>query len=94
VNNYTKYYEVRAACEIEATGKARYGTPVWPGFWSGGAFQSFHNGTDYVKTGIVLAIEPDAQFQNGYGAMVHSRVFCKYNLTAKNVVGVDILERQ
>ena len=28
---------------------------------------------DYVTSGIAIAIEPDAQFQNGFGAMVRSR---------------------
>lgn len=89
VNNYSKYYEVQSACKREATDQARYGTPSWP--WI--PFGTFLKGTDYVTSGKVTAIESDAQFQNGFGAMVHSRVTCSYDLRAHKVLWVTIGER-
>jgi hypothetical protein len=91
VNNFKGYFRVQFDCKEKGNSEARYGTPEWPGFFSGGAFGSFRRGTDYVTTGIVTAIEPDAQFQNGFGAMVHSTVVCKYDLKSKTVISVDIL---
>jgi hypothetical protein len=92
VNHFDYYYRVQTYCQRAANEKAKYGSPIWPGFWSGGAFGQFRDGTDYVSTGIALAIEKDAQFQNGFGAMVHSTVYCKYDLNAQTVVSVDIFE--
>jgi len=40
-----------------------------------------------------VAIEPDAQFQNGFGAMAHSRVTCTYDLRAGKVIDVAITRR-
>jgi hypothetical protein len=91
VNNFGDYFTIQDACQTEANHEARYGTPVWPSFWSGGPFGTFLNGTDYATTGMVVAIEPDAQFQNGFGAMVHSKVVCKYSLASKKVVSIDII---
>jgi hypothetical protein len=92
VNNFDGYYRVEGACKTAANEMARYGTPIWPSFWSdGGAFGRFRNGTDYVTTGVALAIERDAQFQNGFGAMMHSTVYCKYDLKTATVVSVDIV---
>jgi hypothetical protein len=94
VNNFGAYYLVQDDCKEAANKRAKYGTPIWPGFWSGGAFGRFQRGTDYVTTGTVLAIEKDAQFQNGFGAMVHSTVYCKYDLKTKTVVNVDIIAHE
>ena len=91
VNNFHKYLYVKVACERETESKARYGTPKWPGFWQGGSFGSYIPGTDYVSTGNVTAIEPDAQFQNEYGAMVHSKVICKYDLAHESVTDIYII---
>jgi hypothetical protein len=93
VNHYNGWYKVKADCEYEADKKAKYGTPKWPGFWSGGSFGAFKPGDDYPKTGIVVAVEKDAQFQNGFGAMVHSMVYCEYNLKNEEVVRVSIFPR-
>jgi hypothetical protein len=90
VNNYSEYYEVQSDCERAANKQAKYGTPIWPGFWSGGSFNTFHKGSDYVKTGIVVAIEKDVQFSNEFGAMVHSTAYCKYDLNTNAVISVDI----
>lgn len=35
-------------------------------------------------------LQNEAQFSNGFGAMVHSRVVCTYNLRAKRVLNVSI----
>jgi hypothetical protein len=89
VNNYGKWSEVEVDCKMQAEKQARYGTPVWP--WL--AFGSFYKGTNYVSSGIAVVIEPDAQFQNGFGAMVHSQVECTYDLGARRAISVDISPR-
>lgn len=81
------------ACKTVADDLARYGTPVWPSFWSGGHFGSFTVGRNYVETGIVTLYERDAQFQNGFGAMVRSRVRCDYDLRTNQVLDVVISPR-
>jgi hypothetical protein len=88
-NNFKEWSRGKVACKYAANEKARYGTPVWP--WL--AFSSFYPGTNYVTSGIAVLIERDAQFQNGFGAMVHSRVECTYDLRAEKVTDVIISER-
>jgi hypothetical protein len=89
VNQYSDWSLVQVRCERAATDQARYGSPDWP--WL--PFGTFHKGTNYVTTGIAVAIEPDAQFSNGFGAKVHSRVTCTYDLRAKRVTDVSISPR-
>ncbi|MGH9806371.1 MAG: hypothetical protein ACRD9W_03780 [Terriglobia bacterium] len=87
VNNYSDWTKVQVECKEEANSEAKYGTPEWP--WL--PFGSFLKGTDYSTSGIATAIEADAQFQNGFGAMVHSTVTCRYDLRAQKVLDVSIL---
>jgi len=89
VNNSGEWSRVEVDCKIAAEKSARYGSPKWPWF----AFGSFFKGSNYVQTGRVVAVEPDAQFQNGFGAYVHSRVTCDYDLTLKNVTNVYVTPR-
>jgi hypothetical protein len=91
VNNFKDYYKVQYECQRKATDEAEYGTPVWPGFWSGGAFGNYRTASDYVSTGITTAVEPNAQFQNAFGAMVHSTVVCEYDLKTMKVMDVAII---
>jgi len=88
-NHYSRWTDIQAACQTAATDQARYGTPKWP--WL--AFGSFLKGGGYATSGVAVLIEPDAQFQNGFGAMVHSRVVCTYDLRASHVLNVSISER-
>jgi hypothetical protein len=90
VNNSLRWGDVQAACQTAVDNDVQYGEPKWPGFMSGGAFGSFFNGNDYVSTGKVIAIEPNVQIENGFGAMVHSTVHCQYDLNSKTVLGVSI----
>lgn len=53
-------------------------------------FETFIGGSDYVKKGVAIAIENNAQFQNGFGAMVHAKVTCFYDLNAQSVKDVII----
>ena len=89
VENSGRWVDVQVGCKIEAENRARYGSPKWP--WL--AFSSYIPGSDYIKTGRVIAVEKDAQFQNGFGAMVHSRVVCHYDLNTGKVADIAILER-
>ncbi|WP_376094571.1 hypothetical protein ACE7GA_01395 [Roseomonas sp. CCTCC AB2023176] len=86
VNNFRDWALVQTRCKRQATDLARYGDPVWPWF----SFGSFLRGDDYPQTGIVVAIEPRAQFGNGFGAKVNSRVTCRYDLNRGEVVDVQV----
>jgi hypothetical protein len=87
VNNYLESdHTAQVDCQIQAAQYAKYGDPKFPSF----AFDTYHVGNDYVRTGIAALIEPNAQFQNGFGAMVHSEVTCTYDLRAKRVVDINI----
>jgi hypothetical protein len=79
---------VQFECKQEADKQARYKTE-WPSI----PFGAFLKGKQYVTSGTAIAIEPDAQFQNGFGAMVRSRVTCTYDLQAQRVMSVDISAR-
>lgn len=89
MNHYSGWTKVQVSCKEQANSQASYGTPEWP--WI--PFGSFLDGTDYVTSGTAVAIERDAQFQNGFGAMVHSRVTCLYDLAADKVMSVTISPR-
>jgi hypothetical protein len=89
VNNYSRWFHAQFECRREAIQQALYGTPVWPS--SLHFFSNYIPGNRYITTGTATLIEPDAQFQNGFGAMVHSTVTCTYDLRAEHVVRVDIL---
>jgi hypothetical protein len=86
VNHYSDWSHVQVECKNAANGQAKYGNPDWPWF----PFGTFHAGNNYITSGIAIAVEPDAQFSNGFGGMVHSRVTCTYDLRAKRVTSVDI----
>jgi len=90
VNHYSGWATVQADCQEKVDNEVQYGEPKWPGFWSGGVFGSFLTGTDYLSTGIVVAIEPNVQVQNAFGAMVHSTAYCRYDLNSKSVLSVSI----
>jgi hypothetical protein len=85
-NNFEGYSSAGRACRRQAEDMAKFGTPEWPWF----AFGSFYPGP---ITGIVTLIEPDAKFQNGFGAMARSRVVCKYDLRSKTVIDVTVSTR-
>jgi hypothetical protein len=88
-NHNSSWSSAQVACKDEAADRAKYGTPEWPWF----AFSSFYPGTNYSTTGIATLIEPDAKFQNGFGAMARSRVICQYDLRTKKVISVAISGR-
>jgi DNA-directed RNA polymerase subunit RPC12/RpoP len=86
VNNYEGISMGQVSCKMEAQKLAKYGEPKFP-FLS---FSTFYRGDSYRKDGIVSLIEKDAQFQNGFGAMVHSTVICRYDLARQKVLDVNI----
>ena len=89
VNHYSDWSHIQVECKYAANDRAKYGDPKWPWF----PFGTFYKGNNYVTTGTAIAVEPDAQFSNGFGGMVHSRVTCTYDLRAKRVMNVDISSR-
>lgn len=74
-------------CEFAANGLAKYGEPKWP-FPS---FTRLRHDDDVMTVGHVTLIESDAQFQNIFGAMVHTGVICNYDLDGGKVIDVAIL---
>jgi hypothetical protein len=86
VNSYSDWSLVKVRCKRAANDSAKYGNPDWPWF----SFGTFYKENNYVTSGIAVAIEPDAQFSNGFGAMVHSKVICTYDLRAKRVTNVAV----
>lgn len=86
VNKFEEISHGSLSCQYAAKKLAKYGTPSFP-FLS---FSNFRSGNDFVRTGLARLVEPDAQFQNGYGALVHSVVTCKYDLNSRQVVDVSI----
>lgn len=92
VNNYSGWLDVQVSCKLQANEQAKYGTPDWGG-WLKPTFGTFLKGSDYVKDGIVVAIDSDVKFQNGFGAMVRSQVRCTYNLRTKRVTDLVITAR-
>lgn len=88
-NNSTEWHDAKVACIIATNDKARYGTPEY----SLSKFSHFLTGNDYVTSGQASLIDEDTKFSNVYGAMVRSRVECRYDLREKRVLSVLISGR-
>jgi hypothetical protein len=86
MNHFADITRGMVSCQFAAIKLAKYGSPTFPFF----PFSHFRPGADYVRSGIAVLIEDDAQFQNGYGAMEHTSVSCKYDLNTQHVVDVSI----
>ena len=89
VNNYGNISLIQSQCKSSATELAKYGEPKFPFI----SFGSFYSGTNYVKSGQLILTEKDAQFQNGFGAMVHSTVICQYDLNTGKILDINILQK-
>ena len=85
-NNFHGWSRAKVDCEWDANKMAKYGTPEWP--WID--FGSFYPGP---VTGKATLIEPDAKFQNGFGAMAHTRVVCEYDFRANKVINITLTAR-
>lgn len=85
-NNFGGWSQAQVHCKIAATDAAKYGTPEfhWPFY-----FGSFRRGDDY-RSGTVTVIDDDGQYSNGFGAIVHARTTCTYDLRQKRVVDIKI----
>ncbi len=89
VNHSPIWPSIQSAYQDKVNSEVQYGEPKWPGFWSGGAFGSYFPGTNYVETGIAVAVEKDVQIENVFGAMVHSTATCRYDLNTRTVLNVS-----
>jgi hypothetical protein len=67
VNNYKGVISAQTDCQYESKKLAKYGEPKFPFL----AFSTFYTGDAYIKSGMAIFVEKDAQFQNGFGAMAH-----------------------
>lgn len=86
-NDYEEITSAQVACKFYASKLAKYGEPKWP--WL--SFSHFTPGDDAPRTGVLHLREPDAQFQNQFGAMAHVDVDCSYNLKDKKVLDAIFL---
>lgn len=86
MNHFADITRGTVSCQYAAKKLAKYGSPAFPFF----SFSNFRPGSDYVSTGVAVLIEHDAQFQNGYGAMEHTTVSCRYDLKTQQVVDVSV----
>jgi hypothetical protein len=86
INNFGDISRGSVSCQYAAKKLAKYGAPSFPFF----SYSRYHSGNDYVRTGLATLIEPEAEFQNAFGAMVHSVVTCQYDLNSRQVVDVSV----
>lgn len=86
VNNWSGRIGVQVDCKMAANDFAKYGTPEWP--WL--ALGNFRIGSDYISKGIAIAIEDNARFSNGFGAMAKVKVTCTYDLKNSKVIDIDV----
>ncbi len=86
VNNNLDMVLAQSACEMEAKTLAKYGTPKFDTV----PFGSFYMGDSYVKMGVATLVEKNAQFSNAFGAMVHTRVICRYDLNSRVVIDARV----
>jgi hypothetical protein len=86
INKSQVFYQAVAACKDQADQQARFGHPDFPFL----AFGHFHTGNSYLTSGVMELTEPDASFQNGFGAMARMTVTCSYDMNKQAVVDMDI----
>lgn len=86
MNHFADITRGMVTCRYAAERLAKYGSRTFPFF----SFAKFRSSNDYVSTGIGVLIENDAQFQNGFGAMEHASLRCKYDLNTQHVVDVSV----
>jgi hypothetical protein len=90
VENFGGMTTVKACCEMAAEAAAKYGTPTLRKNWLYPSFGKYYDGDHYVKTGVVIEVEPNAQYQNAFGAMANSTVTCSYDLHQGKVIGLEV----
>ena len=86
INEYSGMYKVKAACQVEANSRAKYGKPDWS--WV--PFGTYYKGKRYIDTGVVEVVDNTVKFQNGFGAMKRSTVNCKYDLNSNKITALSI----
>ena len=86
-NNWSGWYKVTSRCKRAAEEAAKYGDPEWPWFTG---FSYFKPGTDFVQTGIVIAIDNEARYPNAFNAKVKARTVCKFDLNTEKVLDLTI----
>jgi hypothetical protein len=85
-NHYEKMSDAQFNCYWQAKDMAKYGEPKFETY----KFPSFLPGETAPKDGRLILIDTRAQFQNGFGAWVHSRVACNYDFSTGTVLNVSI----
>lgn len=69
-------FSLEAECKIEAQKIAKYGEPNLPFL----AFKTYFKGNFYIDDGTAVLIEDGATYKNAFGADVHVRARCEYDL--------------
>jgi hypothetical protein len=91
--NYGGSTMARIRCKTAAAQLAKYGDPKFPSAWDGGPFGMFVQGNDFLSNKSIVFFENDAQFQNMFGAMLHVRLRCVYDLEHEQVTDVSNVPR-
>lgn len=86
VDHYKDWSLAQAKCQTAATKLAKYGRPEWP--WL--SFGTYLKGKDYTVSGKATLIEPEARFKNAFGTATRTRVECRYDLRANQVIDVAV----
>jgi len=90
-NTWGGMTHAQVGCKFAANARAKYGEPKWPSRFD--KFGSYMRADkSFVSEGKAILIEKDAQFQNRFGAMVHVRVECSYDLVNNLVSDVSLSE--
>jgi len=88
-NNLEDRAKASRACKLIAESAANYGDPEFPRFPFG---TTLVDRNAFAEDGIVNLREEDAQFQNGFGAMVNVMIECAYSLKKETVVDINVID--
>ena len=75
-------------CKDKANEMAKFGQPQWP--WH--SFAYFTRGKSYLEGSLILLVDKDVKFQNGFGVYGKVTVRCLFDLKSDSVIDVTIDE--
>jgi hypothetical protein len=81
--------DMKSKCRESADSQANYRAPLWPA----DAFATFRSGRDYVESGIIIATEAHAQFEDRQGRVVTPSIACRYDLLTRTVLAIEFTKR-
>ena len=84
-----QHHQHTVACKRALADVVKYGAPEYN--WV--SFGTYLVGNDYPQTGIAKLSDKDVQISNGFGAKIHSRVECWYDMRNKTASIASVTER-